>query len=614
MGIGLSVSPVEVGESASAQSVAVTVAFPEGSAVLASDTIVSVSVGAEGDSAASGTDYAAVDDFSVTIAAGRRSGSGKFVLAGTDDDVAGEGAESLTVSGAAAGFTIPDASVSITDGDAVPTEIGLSASPDSVGEGSGSVKVAITARLPEGSAVLASDTVVSVSVGADDDSAASGTDYGAVDDFSVTIPAGRRSGSGEFVLAVTDDDTAEGAESLTVSGAAAGFAVSGASVAISDDDAPVVTEQLIALGASPGSVDEGGGTASVRVSASLPEGTAAPAGGLMVGGSVGGLGDSAVAGADYGRVDGLLVEITAGERSGWVDFRLSVVDDDAAEGPESVSITGTALGYRVSGTSLTINDNDQESGTSPGDGGGSPGPTASAGQQQDPPPAPPVPVAPPSGDGSAPSAPPAPVAPPVGDGGVAPALMEPEEEVCVGRFCDEDESVHQANIERVADWGITNGCGEGRFCPGLSISRSQMAAFLYRAVAYRSGVPPSVARFTGLSDVGEGAWYGVFARWAVAAGVMPAPGGEFDPDGVVTRGDMVVMLATAFPALADGPAAAGTFRDLDASGSIARAAEALHRAGVTRGCSVSPLRFCPDQPVTRSQMASFFVRALTALR
>ena len=186
--------------------------------------------------------------------------------------------------------------------------------------------------------------------------------------------------------------------------------------------------------------------------------------------------------------------------------------------------------------------------------------------------------------------------------------------MCVGRFCDEDGSVHQTNIEKAADWGITNGCGEGRFCPGLSISRSQMAAFLYRAVAHRSGVPPSAARTVGLADVGEGAWYGVFARWAVSAGVMSAPGGEFHPGGVVTRGDMVVMLAAAFPDLADGSAAAGTFQDLDASGEAARAAEALHRAGVTRGCSTSPLRFCPDQPVTRSQMASFFVRALTALQ
>jgi hypothetical protein len=35
---------------------------------------------------------------------------------------------------------------------------------------------------------------------------------------------------------------------------------------------------------------------------------------------------------------------------------------------------------------------------------------------------------------------------------------------------------------------------------------------------------------------------------------------------------------------------------------------ALARSGVTRGCA--PDRFCPDQPVTRGQMAAFLVRAL----
>ena len=35
----------------------------------------------------------------------------------------------------------------------------------------------------------------------------------------------------------------------------------------------------------------------------------------------------------------------------------------------------------------------------------------------------------------------------------------------------------------------------------------------------------------------------------------------------------------------------------------------LYRAGVTVGCSVEPLRFCPDREVTRAHMASFLARA-----
>ena len=37
--------------------------------------------------------------------------------------------------------------------------------------------------------------------------------------------------------------------------------------------------------------------------------------------------------------------------------------------------------------------------------------------------------------------------------------------------------------------------------------------------------------------------------------------------------------------------------------------EALHAAGVTAGCATGPLRYCPESPVTRGQMAVFLLRA-----
>ena len=39
--------------------------------------------------------------------------------------------------------------------------------------------------------------------------------------------------------------------------------------------------------------------------------------------------------------------------------------------------------------------------------------------------------------------------------------------------------------------------------------------------------------------------------------------------------------------------------------------DALAAAGVTAGCSTDPLLYCPDDPVTRAQMAAFLHRALT---
>lgn len=52
------------------------------------------------------------------------------------------------------------------------------------------------------------------------------------------------------------------------------------------------------------------------------------------------------------------------------------------------------------------------------------------------------------------------------------------------------------------------------------------------------------------------------------------------------------------------------FTDVDPGSFHARDIAALYRAGITSGCSSRPLRFCPDQPVTRAEMATFLTRAL----
>ena len=198
--------------------------------------------------------------------------------------------------------------------------------------------------------------------------------------------------------------------------------------------------------------------------------------------------------------------------------------------------------------------------------------------------------------------------------GPAPENPPPPQETCAvfeGRFCDDDGSVHEANIEDIAYRGITLGCGEIRFCPDRPIDRSQMAAFLFRAAVLRTGTPPAPAEAK-LTDVPEDAWYRSFAQWAVASAAMRAPGGVFDPHGAVTRADMAVMLTAAFDNLPPAPEPEGVFTDMAGRPpETVRAAEGLRTAGVTLGCTSSPLRYCPDQAVSRAQMASFFIRALT---
>lgn len=49
-------------------------------------------------------------------------------------------------------------------------------------------------------------------------------------------------------------------------------------------------------------------------------------------------------------------------------------------------------------------------------------------------------------------------------------------------FSDDETSIHESDINRLAASGITTGCGGSRFCPLDPVARGQMAAFLYRAI------------------------------------------------------------------------------------------------------------------------------------
>ncbi|MGH2418530.1 MAG: S-layer homology domain-containing protein [Candidatus Limnocylindria bacterium] len=49
-------------------------------------------------------------------------------------------------------------------------------------------------------------------------------------------------------------------------------------------------------------------------------------------------------------------------------------------------------------------------------------------------------------------------------------------------FTDDNGSVHEGDINRFAAAGVTNGCAPGMYCPRMPVLREQMAAFLRRAL------------------------------------------------------------------------------------------------------------------------------------
>lgn len=186
--------------------------------------------------------------------------------------------------------------------------------------------------------------------------------------------------------------------------------------------------------------------------------------------------------------------------------------------------------------------------------------------------------------------------------GAAPAIA-------AGRFTDDDGSVHEGYIEAVAAEGITVGCNppaNSLFCPDDPVTRGQMAAFLVRArgyVAIDSGV--------GFVDDDGSVFEDDIERLATAGvtvGCNPPENDRFCPDDPVTRGQMAAFLVRAFSYTADG--GGDLFADDDGS-VFEDDIDRLATAGVTVGCNPPDnTQFCPDDVVTRGQMASFLGRAL----
>ena len=172
-----------------------------------------------------------------------------------------------------------------------------------------------------------------------------------------------------------------------------------------------------------------------------------------------------------------------------------------------------------------------------------------------------------------------------------------------GSFWDDDGSVFEQNVEWLAASGVTKGCNpptNDQFCPDANVTRGQMAAFLVRALDLPAGGDDM---FT--DD--DASVFEADIDSLASSGVTPGCGpGRFCPDGLVTRGQMAAFLNRA---LGDVLVAGEPTTFSDTVGTTFEADIAwLSATGVTSGCGGD--RFCPDDLVTRGQMAAFLHRAL----
>ena len=112
-------------------------------------------------------------------------------------------------------------------------------------------------------------------------------------------------------------------------------------------------------------------------------------------------------------------------------------------------------------------------------------------------------------------------------------------------FIDDNDSVFEGDINAIAEAGITKGCNpptSDRFCPDGKITRGQMAAFLSRAFDY-----PAVTKDFFVDDDGSifEADINSIAEVGVTKGCNPPTNNKYCPDNLVKRDQMASFFARA---------------------------------------------------------------------
>lgn len=179
-----------------------------------------------------------------------------------------------------------------------------------------------------------------------------------------------------------------------------------------------------------------------------------------------------------------------------------------------------------------------------------------------------------------------------------------------GVFADDDDNTFDSDIDWMARSGISYGCNppdNDRFCPDDSVSRGQMAAFLHRALG-DALIPAAPVEF--IDD--DGNTFEADIEWlggvGVTRGCNPPLNDRYCPDEHVTRGQMAAFLVRAFGYTDNG--GGDLFVDDDGN-TFEDDIDKLATAGVTVGCNPpTNTEYCPNDVVTRGQMAAFLRRAL----
>ena len=162
-----------------------------------------------------------------------------------------------------------------------------------------------------------------------------------------------------------------------------------------------------------------------------------------------------------------------------------------------------------------------------------------------------------------------------------------------------NSSGHRANIldSRVTEVGV-----------GVTVRNSTIWVTQVYRLPIGEAPPTQVSNASGFSDVPAGHTFEADIISIAIADITRGCGGDrYCPARAVTRAEMATFLTRAAGLK---PSTTSRFTDVPSTNVHRADINAIAAAGITAGCNPPKNdRFCPDDPVTRDQMASFLVRA-----
>jgi hypothetical protein len=163
-------------------------------------------------------------------------------------------------------------------------------------------------------------------------------------------------------------------------------------------------------------------------------------------------------------------------------------------------------------------------------------------------------------------------------------------------------------IGKLAARNITLGCNTSNFCPESVVTREQMAALIIRSQGTFNPPIPAQQRFTDVppSHPFYG-FIEEMALRQITLGCSGNPP-RYCPGDTVSREQMAAFLIRARGEFNPPTPPNQRFNDVPPDNPFYKFIDRMAVLGITQGCSGNPPLYCPSATVTRSQMAAFLAR------